>query len=531
MVDLVNVISGLGKALPSAVANRQQIEVAREELAQKRADAAAQQYETRRRNLQDLLKDTKVEIDNYMEDLATKTGLHLQERMDMGEDPTALEAIAEAAADEFVGMVAAYNEAFGFRALSEETYRKRFAAKVAAPVAQAVKQRRAEQQGRLQGIEALARAPFVGAAAGEEAVAAVPGRVAAAQAEAPELGRAAGQRQVAQAQVIAGAGGPETDVTAALRGVGALPQKQLVTLVSPDGTNKMTLDENDPLISRLTARNWTLADTGQTININTAPPYSILDQESAKRLAERDATLLKTNVDEPAIAARRTKIDIAQMRSGLGGFETGAFGEFRAGLARLLSLVGVPTEQIPLLGNAVAADVIGTAQNRMVLEVQSRMKGATSDRDIKFAKDSVPGLLLTAEGNAIILEVLDRSADRDLQRQLFFETFLDTHDGRLRPSGEKNAFLQWAEFENANPIIDDDLQARIEAATARAGIGLLNNKGQFDVPQTLPDWASPADQEKWRRVDKTKLRLKTWDRATGTVEYIDQNGDTWTFRQ
>lgn len=503
------------------------------------------------------IKDEKDRLTNTVNDLAARSSeaFELLAKSADGEMLADPANVISRGRETISRLVALKNQELGPGALSDDEFQQLFLGKVKKYVATpeqagaaAGRQAGGAAVGEAQtkvtvgaGNPALARALNVqtpsqkGADEGAQAVATAQTKVGAG-AQDPNLARALNVQTpeqkagdvVTQAQTVAGAAGPEVDTTAALRGMGVLPAKQLVNLQSPDGKGGiMTLDENDPLVEKLTARGWTkAAEGGQTINVNTAPPYSILDQEAAKRLAERDATRLKTEVDDPAQSARQTKIDIAQMRSASGGFETGAFGEFRASVSRIAKLFGLDPEEIGFgLGNPVSADMISTAQNRMVIEVQTRMKGATSDRDINFAKNSVPGLLLTPDGNVLLMEVMDRVADRSMQRQMFFENFLDQHDGALRPGkGEKSAWVQWAEYEQANPIIDDDLQKRVEAASSRSS-GIVSS-GKFNVPETWPG----ARSEEWRKVDKGKLVMETWDRNTGVITLRDQTGGKWSFR-
>jgi len=70
-----------------------------------------------------------------------------------------------------------------------------------------------------------------------------------------------------------------------------------------------------------------------------------------------------------------------------------------------------------------AQERIGSISSNMVLQQAEKMKGALSDRDIQFLKDSVPNLNMSATGQRQMLDYYDELAYRSIEKALFFDAY------------------------------------------------------------------------------------------------------------
>jgi hypothetical protein len=73
-----------------------------------------------------------------------------------------------------------------------------------------------------------------------------------------------------------------------------------------------------------------------------------------------------------------------------------------------------------------AQERIGSISSNMVLQQAEKMKGALSDRDMQFLKDSVPNLNMSATGQRQMLDYYDELAYRSIEKALFFDAYRQT---------------------------------------------------------------------------------------------------------
>lgn len=147
MVNLTNVISGLGKALPAATANYDQVKLAKDQLIDKRVSAMAQMQQAEREREDRLIKETKEDITKRIEDLATYESDVLT-KLVLSVDPAQFgEAATEAhkqAQEGIADLVDSYNQQFGRKVFSATEFTTMFDAKVKQPLTQAMQQRQKE---------------------------------------------------------------------------------------------------------------------------------------------------------------------------------------------------------------------------------------------------------------------------------------------------------------------------------------------------------------------------------------------------
>lgn len=204
-------------------------------------------------------------------------------------------------------------------------------------------------------------------------------------------------------------------------------------------------------------------------DVKLKPQVSITQKaESAGRseLGKLDAKRvdqLTTN----ATQAYANLAEIDRMKAALksGTFRTGSFGEFRANLARLAEFIGAPDELKQQIGSATTADTLDAAASRLAINEVPKL-GRTIVSGLQLVRESLPALWRTEEGNNILLEIMERVANREIQMAEISEEIFE-QEGTLR--AKNNSFLKrLRELERQDPIITDELRNKILNASQKA---------------------------------------------------------------
>ena len=150
-------------------------------------------------------------------------------------------------------------------------------------------------------------------------------------------------------------------------------------------------------------------------------------------------------------------------------FETGAFGEARGFLSRLTELMGADPQAVPGLGSGGAIDLIQSSSNQLTVQLMSRIKGNLNETEVNIVRRSVPGLLMTPEGNKILSRIMRRSAERSRKRLSMAEDYIRKHGGLRAPDKDVPSFQQkWIDYTRDNPVINEDLRRTIGGLTGKA---------------------------------------------------------------
>lgn len=222
---------------------------------------------------------------------------------------------------------------------------------------------------------------------------------------------------------------------------------------------------------------------GPVVNINQTQESSF-----AKQFGQDEAKLV-TDLRQSSLTARQTKTSLKQMRSALEGgqFVTGAASGIRKTAATFAALIGIPGEQIsPLIGSAASAETIDQAFNALAIQLSKEGEGRMTNLFLRNIADSLPNLARTPEGNKIIVDIMDRVADRQIEMAQLAEKFSREKKG-LTPEKGPSFFDALDKLEENKPVIDDALAKRItEASNAGSGIGIDGFKRMLGEAMTPP---------------------------------------------
>src|SRR3990167_6688474 len=262
-------------------------------------------------------------------------------------------------------------------------------------------------------------------------------------------------------------------------------------------------DENSPTKSRLVTESQALGQPGR----ERTPVVSITQQgESAvaKELGQLDAKRV-VKLETDAQQAFLDKAEAQRMTAALdsGRFTPGVFSDARHFIARLADFAGAGPEIKDLVGDAATADTLDAASAKLGVAVAEKM-GRFTNMSLQFVKDSVPNLARTPEGNRVLLDVMNRTADRQIEVASLADKFIQQY-GTLRPKDEKTYFQAVRDLEEKDPLITPELEKRIKEGSKQTGSSFVEKFG--------------------KAVSKPKEGDKAINRATG--ENLIYRGGKW----
>ena len=263
------------------------------------------------------------------------------------------------------------------------------------------------------------------------------------------------------------------------RVLGAEPDKNSVKGIPEDVFDEMSTEQQERFLGTAGPEQEGAAVVGKATAILGTDPTP----EQRERLADVDekTPLVTVGAEETAFQkglgkgeaeeilglrenakiARRQKPEIERATLAIesGRFTPGVFSDVRVFLARLAEFVGADENVKGLLGDAATADTLDAASARLGIDVAKKV-GRVTNMSLTFVKDGLPSLSRTPEGNMIILEVMDRTTDREIEIAALAETYLNRY-GKLRPEGQTSFFEAIADLDKEDPVITEELRERI----------------------------------------------------------------------
>ncbi len=213
----------------------------------------------------------------------------------------------------------------------------------------------------------------------------------------------------------------------------------------------------------------------------------------ASELGKLDAKRIN-QLETDAQTAIRTKREVARMRAAIesGRFKTGVFADMRQFIARLFDFAGIdPAEVSDLIGDAATADTLDAASARLGVDMAQKL-GRITNMSLKFVKDALPALTRTPEGNKILILVMERVADRDIEIASLADSYFSRF-GSLRPKDRKSFFEATRDLDESDPVIDEKLRQRIIDGSKNAPASFSDIKGFTEsilrdrgVPEGIP---------------------------------------------
>jgi hypothetical protein len=202
-----------------------------------------------------------------------------------------------------------------------------------------------------------------------------------------------------------------------------------------------------------------------------APSINI-DQRGETKFAEELGRLDAQRVDdvsEKAGVAHNKLVEIERMKIALesGRFTPGAFGHGRHFISQMAELVGISSDDIwEGLGDPAVADTLDAASMKLAAEAAKDL-GRITNMSLGFIRDSLPALTRTRAGNEIIIEVMQRAAQREIEIAQLADEYVNTY-GTLRPKDAPSFFEARNRLEKQDPIISEELKRRIEQGSRSA---------------------------------------------------------------
>lgn len=211
------------------------------------------------------------------------------------------------------------------------------------------------------------------------------------------------------------------------------------------------------------------------------------EEEFAKQLGKMDAETL-TGIETTAQNAYNTLGEVARMNAAIesGRFTTGVFADARHFIGRVADFLEIDTEDFgKLVGDAATADTLDAAAARLGVEAAQKL-GRITNMSLQFIIDSLPSLTRTPEGNKILLETMERVANREIQVATLADQYVTEYNS-LRPPGTKSYFQAVRDLEESDPVISAQLRQRIidgSRAAPKSFRDVLGNlTGQEEPPE------------------------------------------------
>jgi hypothetical protein len=180
-------------------------------------------------------------------------------------------------------------------------------------------------------------------------------------------------------------------------------------------------------------------------------------------------------------------IDTLEMLLENTDFNTGSFGELRTTAEKIGSEFGLELD----VQNVPAAEAFRSLSGKIVLGNLQFTKGAVSDREMSFFGSISPGLLMSKDGNALVLDIAKRKAKLEIAYKNEAVKWYEDNGGLSQKSKDGTS---WTEFTNNfhenNPLFSDEdreviknLSDTIDPQFAGNDVIELNGKNYIKVGQ------------------------------------------------
>lgn len=181
-------------------------------------------------------------------------------------------------------------------------------------------------------------------------------------------------------------------------------------------------------------------------------PQTVVNM-GAQGLTEEQKALAKQRVNrygkitDDADSASQEIDSINQIRAI--DLDTGFGTEVKSTAAKVINALGGNGES---LLNVDISDVekFNAVAEKQVLNVMSSQKGPQTDQDAARIKKTVAGTENTKEANAFILDSMEAIANRKIEQQAFWDSYLESNDGSL-----KGVQLAWNKYKKETPMVSE----------------------------------------------------------------------------
>jgi|TARA_R100001086_G_scaffold77465_1_gene37552 hypothetical protein len=233
--------------------------------------------------------------------------------------------------------------------------------------------------------------------------------------------------------------------------------------------------------------------TGKVSQVGTAPTVNIEgdkagETEEQKKIGEYfGESFIEIAKAGDTSFKNLQDIDTLEMLLENTDFKTGSFGELRTTAEKIGSEFGLELD----VQNVPAAEAFRSLSGKIVLGNLQFTKGAVSDREMSFFGSISPGLLMSKDGNALVLDIAKRKAKLEIDYKNEAVKWIEVN-GSLRQKSKDGT--SWTEFTNNfqqnNPLFSDEdreviknLSDTIDPQFAGNDVIELNGKNYIKVGQ------------------------------------------------
>ena len=178
---------------------------------------------------------------------------------------------------------------------------------------------------------------------------------------------------------------------------------------------------------------------------------------------------------------------------------------------------------------AVGTPAFGESYDKIskeMLLIMAKYVGRITNLSLTFARDTVPGLLKTKAGNLLIIALMRRAAQRDIDLGTLEEKYMLL--GTPTPKGELSLFAALDKYRKDNPFLNDELKEAIAIARQTLPKDLKNALSPKNLRNIVTDPPKASNKAFQAYLKKYGIKLPYGTQYSGTVngfhQYVHPDG-------
>ena len=178
---------------------------------------------------------------------------------------------------------------------------------------------------------------------------------------------------------------------------------------------------------------------------------------------------------------------------------------------------------------AVGTPAFGESYDKIskeMLLIMAKYVGRITNLSLTFARDTVPGLLKTKAGNLLIIALMRRAAQRDIDLGTLEEKYMLL--GTPTPKGELSLFAARDKYRKDNPFLNDELKEAIAIARQTLPKDLKNALSPKNLRNIVTDPPKASNKAFQAYLKKYGIKLPYGTQYSGTVngfhQYVHPDG-------
>lgn len=205
---------------------------------------------------------------------------------------------------------------------------------------------------------------------------------------------------------------------------------------------------------------WVREKDALNMEAPSARPTKTVEEERATADVTGNTKIEQEAVIKPMIEDAKTARDLMPSLDAFdaanknGEFISGAAGGFRKSIGQWGQLLGIDPKVLePITGGSpITAEIMDSAAQQINLKMADQVSRVTN-MSLGFIQQAGPGIYRTPEGNAMIVELMRRSAERAIKLDDARQAYMEANGGALRPAG-KQSFYDQAQKILREPLVD-----------------------------------------------------------------------------